>query len=57
MYRTKDKSRPKDLGYWMGYKITKAYYDKMENKERAIDDILNITDFGEFLQKSGYNGQ
>lgn len=57
LYRTKDKSRPKDLGYWMGYKITKAYYDKMENKERAIDDILNITDFSEFLQKSGYNGQ
>ena len=57
LYYTSDKSRPKDLGYWMGYKISKAYYDKMVDKEKAISDILNITDFREFLEKSGYNGQ
>lgn len=52
-----DGSRPKDLGYWIGYKITKAYYDKMEDKEKAIKDILNISDFNEFFEKSGYDGK
>jgi hypothetical protein len=29
-------SRPYDLGYWMGYKITKAYYDRMEDKQKVM---------------------
>lgn len=57
LYGSKDQSRPKDLGYWMGYKITQAYYNKMVDKEKAIDDILNITDFNNFFEKSGYSGQ
>lgn len=57
LYYTKDDSRPKDLGYWMGYKITKAYYNAQINKAQAVHDILNITDFTEFLKKSGYAGQ
>jgi len=46
--------RPNDLGYWMGYKITKAYYDQAQDKKIAIHDILNIKDFNKFLDKSGY---
>jgi len=57
LYYKKDDSRPKDLGYWMGYKIVKAYYDKAENKNQALHDILNITNFTDFLTKSGYAGQ
>lgn len=57
LYSSKDKSKPKDLGYWMGYKISKAYYDKMDSKTQAVYDILNIRDFKEFLKQSGYNGQ
>jgi hypothetical protein len=48
------KGRPNDLGYWMGYKITKAYYDQEPNKQIAIDDILHIKDFNKFLTLSGY---
>lgn len=48
--------RPVDLGYWMGYKICKAYYDKMADKKQAVYDILHITDAKKFLEKSGYNG-
>lgn len=47
--------RPNDLGYWMGYKITRAYYDSMDDKNQAINDILNIKDFEAFLQRSGYS--
>jgi hypothetical protein len=46
--------RPNDLGYWIGYKITKAYYDQMNDKQQAIEDILRIKDFEDFLVTSGY---
>ena len=48
------KDRPADLGYHMGYKITQAFYNHAEDKHRALDDILNITDFRDFLQRSRY---
>lgn len=54
LYYQKDKSRPKDLGYWIGYKIVKAYYNKASDKSAAIKDILTITDFNKFLTQSGY---
>lgn len=53
LYSTTE-GRPNDLGYWMGYKITKAYYDGMPDKQKAIYDILNIKNFGRFLEQSGY---
>ena len=46
--------RPPDLGYWIGYRITKAYYDRAADKSRAIHDILTIKDFDRFLSESGY---
>lgn len=52
-----DNSRPKDLGYWMGYKITKAYYEKTGDKAKAIQNILNIENFESFLAASGYDGK
>ncbi len=50
----KKEGRPNDLGYWMGYKISKSYYNKSDNKKEAIFDILNIKDFKIFLNKSGF---
>jgi hypothetical protein len=46
--------RPNDLGYWMGYEITQAFYDKATDKHRALKEILEIKDFDAFLVKSGY---
>ena len=55
LYQTSGKDdRPNDLGYWMGYKITEAYYNKQEDKKQAISDILNIENPVEFTQKSGF---
>jgi uncharacterized protein YjaZ len=48
------KDRPHDLGYWMGYQITKAYYDRAADKQKAIREILEVRDFDAFLEKSGY---
>ncbi len=48
--------RPNDLGYWMGYQISKAYYDKMSDKTQAIADIIGLKNPQKFLEASGYNG-
>jgi hypothetical protein len=46
--------RPADLGYWIGARISKAYYDRAADKSQAVRDILNIQDFAAFLNQSGY---
>lgn len=55
LYTTSGKDkRPNDLGYWIGYKITKAYFDKATDKRKAVDEIVHVTDGQTFLQQSGY---
>lgn len=53
LYSTTE-GRPNDLGYWMGYQITKSYYDNSTDKVKAIDDIMHIRDFEKFLEQSKY---
>lgn len=48
-----------DLGYFMGYAICKAYYNSSENKEKAIEEIIELDYIDtkkvkEFLVKSKY---
>lgn len=47
---------PPDLGYWVGYRITKSYYENAVDKQEALDAILSIRDFADFLRDSGYQG-
>ena len=47
------KDRPADLGYYVGYLITRAYYDNAKDKRRAVHDILNIQDARAFYEASG----
>ena len=47
--------RPPDLGYWIGYRIVKSYYERTTDKAAAIREILNSRNPEEFLKKSGYN--
>lgn len=55
MYGTTGKdNRPNDLGYWMGYEIVKAYFDKQPDKQQAIYDILNFSDQYQFLLDSEF---
>jgi hypothetical protein len=50
----KIKDRPGDLGYYVGYKISRAYYRNAKDKRQAIRDVLNIKDFNEFFKASRY---
>ena len=50
----KAKDRPADLGYYIGYKICESYFRNAPDKKQAINGILQITDFDEFLKASKY---
>ena len=46
--------RPCDLGYYVGYRICRAYYEQAANKQQAVAEMLETKDFTAFLAKSGY---
>ncbi len=46
--------RPFDLGYTMGYLISKSYYENHDNKSRAIYELLNTNDFASIVRSSKY---
>jgi hypothetical protein len=46
--------KPADLGYWVGYRICKAYYQHAADKAEAFRDILEISDAKAFLARSGW---
>jgi hypothetical protein len=55
LYGTSGKdNRPNDLGYWIGYRIVKSYFDKAPDKKKAVYEIMNIYDFDAFLEASGF---
>jgi len=45
---------PGDLGYWVGYRIAKAYYRNASDKRAALRDILQMDDPKDFLARSGW---
>lgn len=55
LYGGAPEGRPADLGYFFGYRIAEAYYDRAEDKRQAIRDIIQVTEFDSFLERSGYN--
>jgi Predicted Zn-dependent protease (DUF2268) len=46
--------KPGDLGYWVGYRIVKSYYQHTADKRRALREIIELTDPKLFLAKSGW---
>jgi len=50
----KVKNRPADLGYFIGYKIIEAFYQKQNDKKEAIRQILNQKKYMKINKESGY---
>jgi predicted Zn-dependent protease DUF2268 len=46
--------KPGDLGYWVGWRIVKAYYEHAADKRQAFREILEMTDPHVILSKSGW---
>lgn len=42
------------LGYWVGYRIAKSYYEHAQNEKVAIRELIQMTDEHAFLLKSGW---
>jgi uncharacterized protein YjaZ len=47
-------TKPCDLGYYVGYRIVQAYYNKAADKKQALAHILTLRDPKAFLAESGY---
>jgi hypothetical protein len=45
---------PYDLGYWVGYRIAKAYYLQADDKRAAVARIIDMDDPEAFLRDSGW---
>lgn len=49
-----DTGWPIDMGYWLGYRIAQAFYDRSANKREALHELLQVTDFRKLLDASHY---
>lgn len=43
-----------DLGYWVGYRIARSYYQHASNKRAAVREIIQMSDPHTFLARSGW---
>jgi hypothetical protein len=46
--------KPGDLGYWVGYRIVKSYYQHAQDKRAALRDIIQVKDAKALLARSGW---
>jgi hypothetical protein len=53
-FQNSTREKPGDLGYWVGYRIVKSYYQHAADTRRAFREILEMTDPKAFLAKSGW---
>ncbi len=49
-----DPEQPQDVGYAMGSRIARAYYEAASDKQVAAGEIVAVSDYEGFLAKSGY---
>ena len=54
MYNYNPKDRPVDIGYTLGYLISKSYYEKSNDKKLAVHNLLNTNNFKEIIDQSEY---
>lgn len=54
LYNSKP-DQPADLGYWVGYRIVKAYYRHARDEREALRAIFAMTDAHAFLAASGWH--
>jgi len=46
--------KPGDLGYWVGYRIVKSYYQRAPDKRQALREILRMRNPEAFFAASGW---
>lgn len=48
--------RPGDLGYFIGYRIAQAYYNRAADKTQAVRELIELANPAAILAQSGYTG-
>jgi uncharacterized protein YjaZ len=48
------KERPANLGYFIGYEIAALYYKNAVNKQKALQDLLNVGTYKKIYRYSNY---
>jgi uncharacterized protein YjaZ len=56
LYNVSTSNTP-DLGYFIGYRIAQAYYNKVLDKTKAIQVMMTTKDLKSIYQLSGYDPQ
>ena len=54
LYNGDVKDRPVDIGYTLGYKIAKSYYERSPDKQKAIYNLLNADSFAALVREGEY---
>ncbi len=52
-----DPEQPPHVAYAMGALIARAYYENADDTQQAVREILSVTDYPAFLERSGYAPQ
>jgi hypothetical protein len=55
LYGGQPEGRPADLGYFIGYRICQAIYDRSEDPRAALRQMLETADGTALLEASGYD--
>ena len=55
-YNGEMNGRPKDLGYFLGYRMCLSYYNQTADKKQAFATMLDETDYTSFMKRSRYEG-
>ncbi|HXT15758.1 MAG TPA: DUF2268 domain-containing putative Zn-dependent protease [Gemmatimonadaceae bacterium] len=55
MYGPRADGLPNDLGYFIGYRIAQAYYDRARDKRAAVREIIRTNYVDRLLRASGYD--
>jgi hypothetical protein len=46
--------RPGDLGYWVGYRIARQFYESASDKRAAVRELVDMADAPDILKRSGW---
>ncbi len=49
-----DPEQPPHVAYVLGARIVQSYYDNGADREHTVNEILSVTDYESFLERSGY---
>ena len=50
-----DSMQPRDIGYFIGYRIVESWYERGKSRPAAIAELIGIDDYEAFLRESGYD--